>query len=220
MVYLQDALRQVKLTSCLASPAQLHWTQGTPRMNTDWRQGNVDFILRFFPAEWLPRLRSGWTDYFTSGRCPACNPTSALLVQSKRFPLVWDELRTAVPTWRSLLPETRDPYNMHGLDRASSAWLIKPAWGRIGEDIAMQGVSLAKDWRRLSRKTWFDPRRWVFQRRFATVPVHAAGQDWYPCIGVYTVNQKVVGAYGRVATQPIITSKAKDVAVLSPAEEN
>jgi hypothetical protein len=40
------------------------------------------------------------------------------------------------------------------------------------------------------------------------------GTFWYPCIGVYTVDGRAAGIYGRVASQPLINDTAKDIAVL------
>jgi hypothetical protein len=36
----------------------------------------------------------------------------------------------------------------------------------------------------------------------------------YPCIGIYTLNDRVIGAYGRVARRPLIDHLAQDAAVL------
>ena len=37
----------------------------------------------------------------------------------------------------------------------------------------------------------------------------------FPCLGVYTLDAKVVGAYGRLAARPLIDSRAADAAVLA-----
>jgi hypothetical protein len=36
----------------------------------------------------------------------------------------------------------------------------------------------------------------------------------YPGIGIYTINGRVVGAYGRIAERPLIDARARDAAVL------
>ena len=94
--------------------------------------GRSDFLVRFFPAEWLPNLPKpcGWKNFFGGCRTPASNPAYALLTQSKRFPLVWDRLVTGLPTWRRLLPETRDPREVGW--RRDEGWVLKPALGRVG----------------------------------------------------------------------------------------
>jgi glutathionylspermidine synthase len=101
---------------------------------TNWQQGEAGYLVRFFPAEWLPNLPrfSRWERYFNDCRVPASNPTSALLVQSKRFPLVWDKLSTPLPTWRAMLPETRDLRTIR--DSEDGQWVLKPVFGRAGKN--------------------------------------------------------------------------------------
>jgi hypothetical protein len=55
---------------------------------------------------------------------------------------------------------------------------------------------------------------WIAQRRFETAPVPTADGDVFPCIGVYTVNGKMAGLYGRAAHTSLIDQDALDVAVL------
>ena len=135
-----------------------------------------------------------------------------MLTQTKRFPLIWDELRTALPTWRALLPQTLDPRDARCQDR--DGWVVKPALGRVGEDIGMAGVTGRKDADRIGRSVRKHPGHWVAQRRFDATPVTIDGQPRYPGVGVYTVNGRVVGAYGRLAERPLIDARARDAAVL------
>jgi len=214
LVYFARLLELEGLRGCLISPAQLSWQAGRVAVATDWESGETGYLVRFFPAEWLPNLpaASRWERYFNDCRIPASNPTSALLVQGKRFPLVWDELATPLPTWRALLPETRDlratpsPENGH--------WVIKPAFGRDGEDVTIRGVTPEQEWTKTVRQARRDPGNWIAQRRFETIPVSVNDSRWYPCIGVYTVDGRAAGIYGRAAAQPLINDTAKDLAVL------
>jgi glutathionylspermidine synthase len=170
--------------------------------------------VRFFPAEWLPNLPSacGWPHFFHGGSTPVSNPASAILTQSKRFPLTWDALRTPMPTWRALLPETRDPREVRWRD--GDEWVLKPALGRVGEDIGLRGVIEAKQWRRLARDVRWFPAGWAAQRRFITTPFRARGVDLYPSVGIYTIDGRAAGAYGRIADRPLIDGRARDAAVL------
>ncbi|MFN8371463.1 MAG: glutathionylspermidine synthase family protein [Anaerolineae bacterium] len=214
MQYLGKHLEREGLRTMLVSPSHLRWQNGRTSLAADWAQGAVDFIVRFFPAEWLPNMPKvlGWQNYFVGSRMPCCNPTTALLTQSKRFPLVWDELRTSLPLWRRLLPETRDPRVMP--DKPTAGWVVKPAFGRVGESVAIEGVASTKD----MEKTWKEARRhpddWLMQRRFDIQPVENNGKRWYPCVGVYTVNGRAAGVYGRMGQLPVINATAPDVAVL------
>ncbi|HBL26035.1 MAG TPA: glutathionylspermidine synthase, partial [Acidobacteria bacterium] len=220
MVYLARELEARGLRPVLTGPDHLRWTAGRAHLESLAFSGPVDFLLRFFPAEWLPNLprASGWERFLAGAETPISNPAGALLTQSKRFPLVWDRLATRVPTWRRLLPETRDPREVSWRD--ATAWVLKPVLGRVGDLIGVEGATEAREWKTIRRGVRWWPRHWVAQRRFTAVPLAAPGGDVYPCLGVYTIDGRAAGAYGRVARRPRIDHLAQDVAVLIPLERD
>jgi len=177
MTYLSRRFAASGLRTSLVSPAHLRWDDGRARLETTWTSDAVDAVVRFFPAEWLPNLPSacGWSHFFHGGSTPVSNPASAILTQSKRFPLTWEALPTPMPTWRALLPETRDPRDVPRHER--DEWVLKPALGRVGEDIVMSGVTEAKPLKRLSRDARWFPSRWAAQRRRPCGP----GSPSSPC---------------------------------------
>jgi hypothetical protein len=215
MVYLSRRLAAAGLKPVLVSPDHLRWEDGKPFLATDWSDAPVDFIFRFFPTEWLPELprRCGWWQLLGGSRVPLCNPGSAIVTQSKRFPLVWDQLSSPLAAWKSLLPLTFDPRRVHG-SLTGGQRVLKSAFGRVGDMIKIEGVTPEKEARLIERSVRKYPRNWIAQERFEAVPFRAAAGDVYPCIGVYTLNGKVVGAYGRIARQPLIDHLARDAAVL------
>jgi glutathionylspermidine synthase len=214
MTYLARRFAASGIRASLISPAHLRWHSGRARLDTAWTSEPVDAIVRFFPAEWLPNLPTacGWRHFFHSGATPISNPAPAILTQSKRFPLTWDALRTPMPTWRSLLPETRDPRDVPWRD--GEEWVLKPALGRVGEDIGMSGVTEARQWKRLSRNVQWFPSGWAAQRRFVATVLRVREKDLYPSVGIYTIDGHVAGAYGRIAERPLIDGRARDAAVL------
>jgi glutathionylspermidine synthase len=214
MTYLARRFAASGIRTSLISPAHLRWRDGRARVETTWTSEAVDALVRFFPAEWLPNLPSacGWSHFFHGGSTPVSNPASAILTQSKRFPLTWDALRTPMPTWRSLLPETRDPRDVPWRD--GEEWVLKPALGRVGEDIGIRGVTEARQWKRLSRYVRWFPAGWAAQRRFTATAFPVRGVDLYPSVGIYTIDGHVAGAYGRIAERPLIDGRARDAAVL------
>ena len=117
-----------------------------------------------------------------------------------------------MPTWRMFLPETRDPRDVRWQD--GGEWVLKPALGRVGEDVGIAGVTAAEEWRRIARDVERHQSHWVAQRRFAATPLQVGESLRYPSVGVYTVNARVVGAYGRIADRPLIDARARDAAVL------
>jgi glutathionylspermidine synthase len=217
MTYAAGSLEQRGARVSLVSPAHVRWRQRRATLHTDWTSGPLDAVLRFYPAEWMPNLPGacGWPTYFEGTATPVSNPATAILTQSKRFPLTWDDVRTQLPTWRALLPETRDPRDVRW--QGNDEWVLKPALGRVGEDVLISGVTAEQDAQRVTRDVTRYPQYWVAQRRFAATPLVAAGTRRYPGIGVYTVDGRAAGAYGRLAERPLIDARARDAAVLIKA---
>jgi glutathionylspermidine synthase len=214
MQYLLQRLAERGVESRLISPADLQWRDGVAAVADEARLVNVSALIRFFPAEWLPNLPRSccWSNFFSGGRTPQCNPATALLTQSKRWPLVADDLGLALPTWLSTTPETRAPAEVPW--RTSDEWVLKPALGRVGESIGLPGITPPKEWQQIARHVRWHGRHWIAQRRFEPVPMPVAGGDMYPCIGVFVIDGKASGAYGRVSRRPLIDEKAQDAAVL------
>lgn len=220
MTYLSRELAERGVRCWLVSPGDLTWESGIAHLSTESGTTKLDAIVRFYPGEWLPNLkrRTGWQHFFVGGRTPVSNPATALVTQSKRFPLVWDRLKQELPLWRTLLPETRDPRQVPW--QQDESWVMKPAMGRVGESIGLSGVTTQKEWRQIRTQARWWPSYWAAQKRFHLVPLKGPDGDVYPVIGVYTVDREVAGVYARVARRPLIDHLAQDIAVLiSPANQ-
>jgi len=212
MLFLADRFAARGLEPVPAGPTDLLWTAG--RAELAGGGGRLDGIVRFFPAEWLPNIprRHTWRRFFQESVTPQSNPGYSLIVQSKRFPLLWDRLDTDLPTWRGLLPETRDPRDAAWRD--SDEWVLKPALGRVGEGIGIRGVTAEMEWRRIVKEVRKHPRYWAAQRRFAMLATQSAGANLYPCLGVFVIDGKACGIYGRASSRPLIDSRAQDIPIL------
>ena len=215
MVCVSRRLQRAGLSAHLASPMHVAWRNGEAWLDAAWWRGRLDAVIRFFPADWLQGLSAstGWPHFFAASRTPVSNPATAILTQSKRLPLVWDDLRTPVPTWRRMLPDTRDPRSVSWA--RSDEWVVKPALGRVGEGVGMAGLVDGKEMRRIARSVRWWPGRWIAQRRFETVPVEMGGERRFPCLGVYTVDGRVAGAYARLSATPLVDARAVDAALLA-----
>jgi glutathionylspermidine synthase len=212
MEYIARRLREIGARSVLLGPDEIDWSGGEASLRAMHEKPPL-LLARFFPAEWLPTIgaKPRWKPWFRDSRSPLSNPATALLVQSKRFPLVWDALCTSLNRWRALLPETRSVSDVSG---ALEDWVIKPALGRVGENVVMESVTPTDKLRKLHREARGNESAWVAQRRFETIPIATPDGMRYPCIGVFTIDGRTVGAYGRVAANPIVDQDAQDVAVL------
>ena len=214
---LADALRRRGWNVAFGHPGQVEWNAGHASLRSAAGLFPLDVVVRFFQGEWLARLRdaSRRRSFFRGGVTPVCNPGVALVTESKRFPLVWDELTTPIATWRALLPETLDPRDTDW--RRDPRWLLKAAFGNNGDEVVERGAAGRKTWRSAAWDARLRPNAWAAQRRFATLPVETPAGPVFPCLGVYTINGRAAGIYGRISPKPFIDYAAVDVAVLVPS---
>jgi len=212
MRFLGKHLEERGLRPVFVSPHQLRWRNGRAGLCRSFGGKPIDAIVRFYPSEWLPELNSvcAWDMFFRNSLTPISNPATGILIQSKRFPLVWNSLRTEMKLWRSLLPETRAVEEVGNMEE----WVIKPVFGRVGEDIAISGCTLRPRMREILRSAKRTPSQWVAQRRFRALPLAADDCEVYPTVGVFVMNGNVAGAYGRIARKPLIDNEAQDIAIL------
>ena len=195
------------IRTSLCAPDNIRWTDdGHPLL---WDRP-VSLIYRFVQAEWLPSLTRYWRRWFNCA-VPMINPLSAMVSESKRLPLVFDRLVSSTTTWRMLLPPTHHPRTVRWRDEQ---WLVKPAYGNTGDDVASIAWAVPREWRRVCRRVMFSPSQWVAQKRFHTMSIQTPAGERYPCVGVYTIDGRAAGIYGRLSSTPIIDFQATDVAVL------
>lgn len=214
MMFLARELEACGVRAVLCAPDQVDWQNGEAVIETAWYRGPVQLLMRFFPAEWLPNLprRSGWRGFFAGTRTPQSNPGYALISQSKRLPLLFEKMTTRMPTWQALLPQTCDPRMIRG--QSMAAWVLKPAMGRVGDGVLLEGATAEKEARAIRRSARWFPRHWIAQRRFETTGVETGTGMVYPCLGVYTVDGVAAGAYARVSATPLVDWRASDAAVV------
>ena len=212
-------LRDLGCRAGLTGLQQLLWRDGKAHLDTAWHRGPVGAIVKFYQAEWLSRLprKSGWQFLFRRGQTPVANPALAVLSESKRFPLIWEKLSPSLPTWRALLPETRDPREVTW--RRDDGWLLKTSLCNNGDTVSIRELIRPSDWSRTCFGVRFFPGKWVAQRRFESLPVSTPVGPRHACIGIYTVNGRAVGAYARLSEKPVIDFAAADVALLLEDDE-
>jgi hypothetical protein len=206
--FLARSLRGRGSQAAVARVEDLLWEDGRAFLRRGREVLALGAVVRFVQAEWLlawPRPR-GWRWYFQATRTPVVNAGTALLTESKRFPLAWPRLRAGTRTWRALAPESREPAGV-----PDAGWLLKGAFSNNGDAVIAPDEP---DWRQAARRARRDPARWVMQRRFVPVPIDTPLGPRYPCLGVYTLGGEPAGVYGRLSATPTIRHDATDVAVL------
>lgn len=199
-----------------AAPNQIAWDKGKAISLVKGYEGEVSGIIRYFPVEWLCNYRFyDWSGYFTA-KLPQCNPPIALYSQSKRVPLVWDELGIECETWKSLLPQSA---KTHSVTPSHSDWIYKPALGRVGDGVTIPEALSSEKYKKYVKSARRASKHWVAQKRFHSQPVLTEdGQPYHLCVGVFTVNGKFSGFYARTSILPLINDKAIDTPVLIKKE--
>jgi hypothetical protein len=211
-------LRALGGETAILSPGQLRWSGREVAVHLGGRERLAGALIRFVQGEWLVDLprRTGWRRLIAGGRTPVTNPGQALIAESKRFPLAWPLLRTPLRAWRRWLPETQDPRRVHWRD--SDEWCLKAAFSNTGDAVLVPASLTRVERRRLSRDLWLHPGAWVAQRRFSALTLPSPLGAVYPCLGVYVVDGRAAGIYGRLARRALIDFSAIDVAVLVERE--
>ena len=213
--FLASQLQQRGIEAVLLHhPAQLSWEGGRASAIARGRRVELGAVVRFYQGEWLAdrRTKSGWQCLFARGKTLVTNPATAVLTESKRFPLTWGFLSNSMPTWRTLLPECRNPKNKEWHDDVE--WVLKMAYSNTGDEVHIRDLMSAELWVKLCRAVRRHPEDWILQRRFHQRAIESNAGPMYPCIGVYVIDGVVVGAYARVSTKQVIDYAAIDAAFL------
>lgn len=165
--------------------------------------------LRFFPGDWLLFARDG-AKWFAHHPQRLSNPLHALYSQNKFFPVVCAAARIDAPTWQRYLPATAQ---LKLRDLFGSRDVAKPSFGRVGEDIArIDELPFAKRIE-IAASLLLEKGQWVRQTHFDSVNLGSEREPLHACVGVYCVNGKAGGCYGRLSPVRIVGMSAADAPV-------
>ncbi len=228
MQYLGDRLKDRGFSVIYAAADHLRFERQEAISILDGNVGKVDMIVRFMPLEWLTDMKAerrpgfwrrglrgsdAWKGYFDSVT-PACNHPIAIFAQTKRFPLVWDQLEERgadFSMWRALLPQTIEVKDV----KKQEGFIYKPACGRVGENIAIKEACTAGEYEKIIKEVKKHPRKFLAQKRFYSKPLTSEdGESFHVCVGSFCVDQKAAGYYARISRRPRIDSYAADIPVL------
>lgn len=218
MQFLGDRLQEQGFQIIYAAADHVRFKNQQAYSILDGNEGKIDAIFRFTPLEWLTDIRpKRWQGYFDTTTV-SCNHPIAMFAQTKRFPLIWDELERngiAVSTWRKLLPDTLEVKAAKGKE----GYIYKPACGRVGEKISIKEACQGNEYRNILRDVKWHPKKYLAQKRFQSKPLLGAnGEPFHVCLGSYTIDGKHAGYYARISELPRIDSNAADIPVLIERE--
>lgn len=214
MQFLGDSLKRHGYSILYGAADHVRFDGNKATSILDNHEGKIDAIIRFNPMEWVIDIKpKHWGGYFDT-LTPSCNHPIAIYTQSKKFPLIWNDLESlgvSICTWRSLLPETRSV----SLFRHDEKFIYKPVWGRVGEGISIKEACKEDEYQKIMRDVKWHPRKYIQQQKFNSLPLlDDTNQEFHVCIGAYYVNGKSAGYYCRMSSTPRIDSHAADIAVL------
>lgn len=206
-------LREFGVQSVRTHPDHVLWRDGCAWVDMGGEAVEAGVVYRFFQAEWVTRLREGeWGGLFRGGRTPVCNPGMSALSESKRLPLIWPRLATPMPTWRTLLPRTRSPWRA-AFD-SSSPCIRKTAYCNTGDVVVSRAWSGSGRWLASMADSLLRPGSWIVQDQFQSAPIDGPEGPVHVCLGVYVIDGRAAGIYGRASRRPAIDFMAQDLAVL------
>ena len=207
--YIGDLMEKSGYKSMYASPEHIRFDDNGKTGKVTQEPSptqHLGGIMRYFPAEWLEFTPGVDWIGFVNSQTPSCNHPIALLTQSKRLPLVWDKLGAGIPTWKKLLPETVDPSQLTD----SHDWIMKPAFGRVGEGINIPGTIPPEEEQAILSAAQAEPTQWVAQKMFESLPVEGLHIN----VGVFVVDGSFAGFYARISDAPKIDEDASEIPIL------
>jgi hypothetical protein len=189
------------IPSVLASPAHLEFDGRARLLGTE-----VECIYRFFPAEWLPLVPTWrtWQDALAAG-LPMVNDLSWAFTQSKAA-------FARLPPGEGI-PRTGGMEMYDEAMRTPERFVLKPAYGRVGEGVVMGAETPPETWRkRLGQARRSRQGGFVLQERFHPTTVEVApGDPRTVCLGAYVVAGRFAGYYTRIADGPLVAYDAANI---------
>ena len=218
MQYIGDKMESLGFKSIYGAADHLDFKDLKAYSVLTGNEGEIDCIFRFTPLEWLKDIKPRtWGGYFNTVT-PSCNHPIAIFAQTKRFPLIWDELEKnniKLDTWRKLLPDTIEVDQAKGKD----GYIFKPACGRVGEKISIKEACMDDEYELILKDVKKHKKEYLAQKKFISKPIISPeGKEYHVCLGSYTVDGKHAGFYARISNLPRIDSNAQDIPVIIERE--
>lgn len=198
--FLGDYFEEQGFPQFHGNPEQVEWL--------DNEAIGIKAIIRHYPAETLEYSAENILEKFFNTSAVGINHPIAVIAQSKRLPLVWDEVGVDVSTWKKMLPETLP------LDVTSSPalgkWIFKPAFGRVGEGVGIPGSVSRHEIREIEKTAKANADQWIMQKMFKSYPIDGL----HFSVGAFVVDGKFASCFSRASNFPLMNFTAKELPVL------
>jgi len=217
MQYLGDKLSNMGFNIIYGAADHLRFKDNKAYSILNGNECEIDGIFRFTPLEWLRGIKPKYWDGYFDTITPSCNHPVAIFAQTKRFPLIWDELEKngiSLSNWKKLLPDTLEVKDI------KEGYIYKPACGRVGEKISIEEACLEGEYEAILKDVKKHPKNYLAQKKFISKPLEINNLEFHVCLGSYTVNGSHAGYYARISPKPRIDSEAKDIPVLIERSNN
>lgn len=214
MQYLGDRLEKEGYKIIYGAADHIKFKEKKAYCILDNNQVNIDLIFRFTPLEWLIEMKPPRWDGYFNNITKSCNHPISIYAQSKRFPLVWNDLEKAgisMKTWKKLLPETLEVKDIG----QKEGFIYKPVYGRVGERISIKEACKDDEYEKILKDVRKHPKQYLAQKKFQSKPLKSEeGIEYHICLGSYTIEGEHAGYYARISPYPRIDSYAEDIPVL------
>ena len=214
MQYMGDRLKKEGYKIIYGAADHINFKKQQAYCILDNNQEKIDLIFRFTPLEWLIQMKPRrWDGYFNC-ITTSCNHPIAIYAQSKRLPLVWNDLEKVnitMETWKNLLPETLEVKDL----RKKTGFIYKPVYGRVGEKISIKEACKDDEYQKIIKDLKKHPKQYLAQKKFESLPLKGEeGKEYHVCLGSYIIEGEHAGYYARISEYPRIDSYAADIPVL------
>ena len=217
MQFLGDKLKNMGFNIIYGAADHLRFKDNKAYSILSGNECEIDGIFRFTPLEWLIGIKPKYWDGYFDTVTPSCNHPIAIFAQTKRFPLIWDELTKKgidLSNWKKLLPETTE------VKKLEDGYIYKPACGRVGEKISIKEACEKEEYDAILKDVKKHPKNYLTQKQFISEPLIIDNTKFHVCLGSYTINGIHGGYYARISDKPRIDSDAKDIPVLIERSKN
>jgi Glutathionylspermidine synthase preATP-grasp len=222
---IQRALEKSGVVALLASPTAPRLASGAITV----RGVPVRVLYRFFPAEYMEGQRNlgELGQAIASGALRTISSFSNIFAQSKlAFARAWAladagillhaELDAIPATWE-LADVARDV-----LVGARHDWVIKRAFGRVGDEVFVGPIIAEAEWPALvdwviDRASSAPHERWIAQRFVRQRPIPTPWGPRFLTLGAYVLDGQFVGYFSRVTPEPHVSHGALCLPVFGEA---